>query len=139
MTTYHHGRYALTNGGSPQYTSGFVAEGCSQGLRRVSCGGADHLPYRTHYRRRRRQSRYSEAAARARLRRYGIALPFDGNAYRVVYALQIGNDICVVHAFQKKSTQGIKTPQREIELIKDRLKRLKEMLNEARKTRSGTR
>ena len=68
-----------------------------------------------------------------------IALPFDGTAYRVVYALQIGNDIWVVHAFQKKSTQGIKTPQREIELIKDRLKRLKEMLNEARKTRSGTR
>jgi predicted XRE-type DNA-binding protein len=34
----------------------------------------------------------------------------------------------VVHAFQKKSTQGIKTSQREIELIKDRLKRLKEML-----------
>ena len=33
-----------------------------------------------------------------------------------------------IHAFQKKSTQGIKTPQREIDLIKDRLKRLKEML-----------
>jgi len=30
----------------------------------------------------------------------------------------------VVHAFQKKSTQGIKTPQREIELIKDRLKEM---------------
>ena len=34
----------------------------------------------------------------------------------------------VVHAFQKKSTQGIKTPKHEIDLIKDRLKRLKEML-----------
>jgi len=33
-----------------------------------------------------------------------------------------------VHAFQKKSTQGIKTPKREIELIKDRLKKLKERL-----------
>jgi phage-related protein len=57
-----------------------------------------------------------------------IALPFEGDAYRVVYALQLGNNIWVVHAFQKKSTQGIKTPQREIDLIKDRLKRLKEML-----------
>ncbi len=57
-----------------------------------------------------------------------IALPFHGNAYRVIYALQIENDIWVVHAFQKKSTRGIKTPQREIELIKDRLKRLKETL-----------
>ena len=31
-------------------------------------------------------------------------------------------------AFRKKSTRGIETPQREIGLIKDRLKRLKEML-----------
>jgi len=57
-----------------------------------------------------------------------IALPFGGDAYRVVYAVQLGADIWVVHAFQKKSTQGIKTPQREIDLIKDRLKRLKEIL-----------
>lgn len=57
-----------------------------------------------------------------------IALPFDGNAYRVVYALQIGSEIWVIHAFQKKSTQGVKTPLREIELIRDRLKKLKEEL-----------
>src|SRR3974377_1118949 len=57
-----------------------------------------------------------------------IALPFRGDAYRVIYGVQIGDDIWVVHAFQKKSTQGIKTPQREIDLIKYRLKRLKEML-----------
>ena len=37
-------------------------------------------------------------------------------------------DLWVIHAFQKKSTQGIKTPTREVDLIKDRLKRLKEML-----------
>jgi phage-related protein len=42
--------------------------------------------------------------------------------------LQFADDIWVVHAFQKKSTQGIKTPKREIDLIKGRLKRLKEML-----------
>ena len=57
-----------------------------------------------------------------------IALPFEGDAYRVVYAVQLGSDIWVLQAFQKKSTQGIKTPQREIDLIKDRLKRLKEIL-----------
>ena len=57
-----------------------------------------------------------------------IALLNDGNAYRVVYALQIGEDLWVVHAFRKKSTQCIKTPQREIDLIQDRLKKLKEML-----------
>jgi phage-related protein len=59
---------------------------------------------------------------------FEIALPFKGDAFRVVYAVQIGDDIWVVHAFQKKSTQGIKTPKHEIELGKDRLKRLKEML-----------
>src|SRR5579872_4661742 len=59
---------------------------------------------------------------------FEIALPFKGDAFRVVYAVQVGDDIWVLHAFQKKSTQGIKTPKHEIELIKDRLKRLKEML-----------
>jgi phage-related protein len=56
-----------------------------------------------------------------------IALPFKGDAFRVVYAVQLAEEIWVVHAFQKKSTQGIKTPKREIDLVKDRLKGLKEM------------
>jgi phage-related protein len=59
---------------------------------------------------------------------FEIALPFQGDAFRVVYAVQVADEIWVVHAFQKKSTQGIKTPQREIDLVKERLKRLKEML-----------
>ena len=59
---------------------------------------------------------------------FEIALPYRGNAFRVVYAVQLGADLWVVHAFQKKSTHGIKTPKHEIDLIKDRLKRLKEML-----------
>ena len=59
---------------------------------------------------------------------YEIALPYRGNAFRVVYAVQIGSDLWVVHAFQKKSTQGIKTPQREIDLIRDRIRRLREIL-----------
>jgi phage-related protein len=59
---------------------------------------------------------------------FEIALPFKGDAFRVVYAVQLADEIWVLHAFQKKSTQGIKTPKREIDLIKDRLKRLKEIL-----------
>jgi phage-related protein len=59
---------------------------------------------------------------------FEIAVPFKGDAFRVIYALQLAEDIWVVHAFQKKSTQGIKTPKREIDLIKDRVKRLKEVL-----------
>src|SRR5216683_6431210 len=56
---------------------------------------------------------------------FEIALPFKGDAFRVVYAVQLGEEIWIVHAFQKKSTKGIKTPRHEIDLIKDRLKRLK--------------
>ena len=59
---------------------------------------------------------------------FEVALPFKGDAFRVVYAVHLADEIWVVHAFQKKSTQGIKTPQREIDLIEDRLKRLKETL-----------
>jgi phage-related protein len=57
-----------------------------------------------------------------------LALRYRGDAFRVVYALQINHDIWVVHAFQKKSKSGIKTPRQEIDLIHARLKRLKEML-----------
>jgi phage-related protein len=48
--------------------------------------------------------------------------------YETIYAVQAGEDVWVVHAFQKQSTQGIKTPKREIHLIRARLKRLQEML-----------
>ena len=56
-----------------------------------------------------------------------IALPYRSDAYRVVYAIQFENEIWVIHAFQKKSNKGISTPQKELELIKARLKRVREM------------
>jgi phage-related protein len=57
-----------------------------------------------------------------------IALAYRGDAFRVVYAVQLADEVWVIHAFQKKSKQGIKTPKHEIDLVKDRLKRLKEVL-----------
>jgi phage-related protein len=57
---------------------------------------------------------------------FELALPFKGDAFRVVYAVQFVEEIWVLHAFQKKSTQDIKTPQREIDSVKNRLKRLEE-------------
>ncbi len=59
---------------------------------------------------------------------FEIALRHRGDAFRAIYAVKIDTDIWVIHAFQKKSTSGIKTPQVEIDLIRERLKRLKEML-----------
>ena len=57
-----------------------------------------------------------------------IALRHRGDAWRMVYAVQIGTDIWVIHAFQKKSKTGIATPKQEIDLIRERIKRLQEML-----------
>ncbi|MEF3697154.1 type II toxin-antitoxin system RelE/ParE family toxin [Desulfolutivibrio sp.] len=59
---------------------------------------------------------------------FELALRYRGDAFRAVYALKIDSDIWVLHAFQKKSKHGIKTPQTEINLIRERLKRLQEVL-----------
>jgi phage-related protein len=59
---------------------------------------------------------------------FEIALRSRGDAFRVIYAVKIGTDIWVIHAFQKKSKTGIKTPQMDIDLIRERLKKLKEVL-----------
>lgn len=59
---------------------------------------------------------------------FEIALKHRGDAFRAIYVLKIHEDIWVIHAFQKKSKSGIKTPQMEVDLIRERLKRLKEAL-----------
>ncbi len=57
---------------------------------------------------------------------FEIALRFHGDAFRVIYAVQLAADIWVVHAFKKKSKQGIKTPRHDIEIARARLNILKE-------------
>lgn len=47
---------------------------------------------------------------------------FDTDTYRTVYTVRLHSGIYVLHAFQKKSTQGIKTARRDIDLIRARLK-----------------
>ena len=59
---------------------------------------------------------------------FEIALRHRGDAFRVIYAVQIGATLWVIHAFQKKTKTGIKTPQAEVDLIRERLKRLKEVV-----------
>lgn len=46
----------------------------------------------------------------------------DGEAYRAVYTVKFHSVVYVLHCFQKKARRGIKTPQQEIELIKQRLR-----------------
>lgn len=51
-----------------------------------------------------------------------IVSDFDKDTYRAVYAMKLGDEIYVLHTFKKKSKRGIKTPQKEIEVIRQRLK-----------------
>jgi phage-related protein len=46
----------------------------------------------------------------------------DGNAYRAVYTVRFEEAVYVLHCFQKKSRDGISTPQQEMDLIDSRLK-----------------
>ena len=45
----------------------------------------------------------------------------EGDAYRAVYTVKFCSVVYVLHCFQKKAKHGIKTPQQEIALIKQRL------------------
>ena len=50
----------------------------------------------------------------------------DTSTYRTIYTVQFAKAIYVLHIFQKKSNQGIKTNQNDIELVKTRLKAAKQ-------------
>jgi phage-related protein len=45
----------------------------------------------------------------------------DGNAYRAVYTVRFAQAAYVLHVFQKKSTRGIKTQTRDVEIVHKRL------------------
>ena len=66
---------------------------------------------------------------------FEVALKYRSDAYRTVYALQLGDSVWVVHAFQKKATRGIKTPRKEVNLIRERLRKLKKELNDQERER----
>ena len=50
--------------------------------------------------------------------------------YRVVYTVEMPEFIFVLHAFQKKSKSGIKTPKQDIDMIKRRLKETESLYKE---------
>lgn len=53
---------------------------------------------------------------------YELVEDHRGDAFRAVYAVQLGDAVHVLHAFQKKSRSGIATPQPDVALIEKRLK-----------------
>lgn len=60
-----------------------------------------------------------------------------GDTYRAVYTVRLAGRVYVLHAFQKKSKAGIKTPKPEIDLIRSRLKRAEEEHARWLETRRG--
>ena len=55
---------------------------------------------------------------------------YDGDTYRAVYTVKFRRAVCVLHAFQKKSKKGIKTPKVVIDLIEERLAYASEVYEE---------
>lgn len=50
----------------------------------------------------------------------------DGDTYRAVYTVKFAGHVYVLHAFQKKSKKGVKTPQPEMDVVRRRLKTAEE-------------
>jgi phage-related protein len=51
---------------------------------------------------------------------------YAGGTYRAVYTVRFADAVYVLHAFQKKSKTGIKTPRAHMNIIEKRLKNLVE-------------
>ncbi len=60
-----------------------------------------------------------------------------GSTYRAVYAVKFAGAVYVLHAFQKKSKKGVKTPKHEVDLIRRRLKAAEEHYKAWRASEKG--
>jgi phage-related protein len=58
---------------------------------------------------------------------FEIAIRYATDAYRAVLAVQLGEKIYVLHAFQKKAKKGISTPKTDVDLIGQRYNEAKEL------------
>lgn len=70
---------------------------------------------------------------------FEIVADHASDTYRAIYAVKLGDDIYVLHSFQKKSKSGIKTPKPDIELIRSRLRAItQELAGSKKSTRKKT-
>ena len=56
-----------------------------------------------------------------------ISIRHRGDAYRVIIGLRFGQDVWVLHAFKKKSHRGSRTPLHEMDLLRQRIRRVEEI------------
>ena len=64
---------------------------------------------------------------------YEIVSNYDRDTYRAIYAINLEEMIYVLHCFQKKSKFRIKTPKKEIDLIRRRLNSAKALAQKENK------
>ena len=57
-----------------------------------------------------------------------IAVRYRTDAWRVVYVTEVARKLWLIHAFQKRLKTRIKTPTAEIDLAKNRARRLEREL-----------
>lgn len=62
---------------------------------------------------------------------------YDGDTYRTVYTVRFAEAVYVLHAFQKKSTRGVATPRREIEIVDARLEFARQLHAQRLSSRKG--
>ena len=62
---------------------------------------------------------------------FELVTRFATDTYRTVFAVQIGRRVYILHAFQKKSTRGMATSKRDVELIKRRYRDAQELAIDA--------
>lgn len=56
-----------------------------------------------------------------------IVSDYEGDTFRAMYTTRIGDEVYVLHAFQKKSKKGVATPQHELDVIEGRLKAARQL------------
>jgi len=57
----------------------------------------------------------------------------QAGTYRAVYTIKFGNEIYILHCFQKKSKSGISTPKEDMDIIHKRLKEAEEIAKQIAK------
>ena len=52
---------------------------------------------------------------------------YDTDTYRAIYTIRFEDAVYVLHAFQKKAKKGTRTPMKDVDLIRQRLRRAEEI------------
>lgn len=64
-----------------------------------------------------------------------IRADVEGDTYRAVYAVNLGDFVYMLHVFKKKSKQGSETPKPDMDTIRARLKQAKELADERERSK----